>query len=97
MYSPSSKQIVWMTGRDNLKGNTDYWSMNPDESDKVRLTNFNNPDLPTYKNKSIVAADVGLSPDGKLMIAYLQVNLVTQEDVTILIELEDDWERRGKK
>ena len=97
MYSPSWKRIVWMTGRDNLNGGTDYWSMNLDGSDKVRLTDFNNPDLPTYKNKSIVAADASLSPDGKFLIAYLQVNLVTQEGVTILIELEDDWERRGKK
>lgn len=45
----------------------------------------------------IVAADASLSPDGKFLVAYLQVNLVTQEGVTVLIELEDDWERGGTK
>ena len=93
-YSPSGKRIVWMSGRDNLNGGTDYWSMNPDGSDKLRLTDFNNPALPTFKNRSIVAADASFSPDGRFLIAYLQVNLVTQEGVTVLIELEDDWERR---
>lgn len=97
MYSPSWKRIVWMTGQDNPKRGTDYWSMNPDGSDKVRLTDFNNPELPTYKKKMIVAADASLSPDGKFLVAYLQVNLVTQEGVTVLIELEDDWERGGTK
>jgi Tol biopolymer transport system component len=97
MYAPSWKRIVWMSGRDNRKGATDYWSMNPDGSDKVRLTDFSNPDLPTFKNKAIVAADASLSPDGKFLIAYLKLNLVTQEGVTVLIELEDNWERKGKK
>ena len=96
-YSPSGNRIVWMTGRNNLNAGTDYWAMNPDGSDKVRLTDFNNPSLPTYKHRAIVAADASLSPDGKYLIAYLQVNLVTQEGVTVLIELGDDWERRGEK
>lgn len=96
LYSPSWKRIIWMSGRDNRKGATDYWSMNPDGSDKVRLTDFSNPDLPTFRNKAAVAADASLSPDGKFLIAYLQLNLVTQEGVTVLIELEDDWERPGK-
>ena len=60
--------------------------MNPDGSDKLRLTDFNNPALPTFKNRSIVAADASFSPDGRFLIAYLQVNLVTQEGVTVLIE-----------
>ncbi|NNC92396.1 MAG: hypothetical protein HKN80_07855 [Acidimicrobiia bacterium] len=96
LYSPSGTRIVWMSGRDTPKGGTDYWSMNLDGSDKVRLTDFSNPDLPTYNKKSIVAADASFSPDGKSLIAYLQVNLVTQEGVTVLIELEDDWELPGQ-
>ncbi len=96
-YSPSGNRIVWMTSQDNLNAGTDYWAMNPDGSDKGRLTDFNNPRLPTYKHKAIVAADASFSPDGKHLIAYLQVNLVTQEGVTVLIELDDDWERRGDK
>lgn len=97
MYSPDWKRIVWMTGQDNPNRGTDYWSMNLDGSDKVRLTDFNNPDLPTFKKKIIVAADASLSPNGKFLIAYLQINLVTQEGVTVLIELDDDWDLSGKK
>jgi hypothetical protein len=55
MHSPNGKRIVWMSGRENLKGSTDYWSMNLDGSNKVRLTDFNNPDLPTSENKSIIS------------------------------------------
>ncbi len=97
MHSPSKNRVVWMTGRNNVNAGTDYWAMNPDGSDKVRLTDFNNPRLPTYRHKAIVPADASFSPDGKHLMAYLQVNLVTQEGVTVLIELGDDWERRGGK
>ncbi len=94
-YSPSGKRIVWMTGAHNKGGGTDYWCMNPDGSDKVRLTDWNNANLPSWEKKMIVAADSSLSPDGKYLVAYLQVNLLTQHGITVMIELEDDWERPG--
>ena len=93
LYSPSGKRIVWMTGAHNARGGTDYWSMNPDGSHKVRLTDWNNPSLPSYRKKRIVAADCAFSPDGKRLLAYLQVNLITQMGITVLIELEENWER----
>ena len=48
----------------------------------------------------VLLAAVGLtlvarSPDGRYLAAYLQVNLLTQDGVTVVIELEDDWERPG--
>ena len=95
LYSPSGKRIVWMSGMQNKGGGTDYWSMNADGSDKVRLTDFNNPDLPSFERRMIIAADASFSPDGKYLAAYLQVNLITQEGMTVVIELENDWERRG--
>lgn len=94
-YAPSGKRIVWMTGAHNHRGGTDYWCMNPDGADKVRLTDWNNPGLPSWQKKMIVAADASPSPDGKYLVAYLQVNLLTQDGVTVLIELEDGWERPG--
>ncbi len=97
MYSPDWKRIVWMTGQDNPNRGTDYWAMNLDGTDKVRLTDFNNPGLPTFRKKMIVAADASLNPNGKFLVAYLQTNLVTQEGVTVLIELEDGWDRPGSK
>ena len=95
-YSPSGKRILWMTGAHNKNRGTDYWCMNPDGSDKVRLTDWNNAALPSYQQKMIVAADSSLSPDGKYLTAYLQVNLITQVGVTVVVELEDDWERPGE-
>ncbi len=84
-----------MTGAGNPHGGTEYWCMNPDGSDKVRLTDWNNAALPSHRKKMIVAADSSLSPDGKYLVAYLQVNLITQMGATVLIELEDDWQRPG--
>lgn len=95
LYSPSGKRIVWMTSAQDKNSGTDYWCMNPDGGDKVRLTDFNNPALPGFERKMIVAADSSFSPDGKHLVAYLQVNLLTQLGLTVLIELEDDWERPG--
>ena len=88
LYSPNGKKIVWMSGAHNKSG-TDYWSMNPDGSGKVAITDWNNPKLPTWRNKMIVAADVSFSPDGKRMVAYLQTNLVSQNGVTVIIELKE--------
>ena len=90
LYSPNGNKIVWMSGAQNKSG-TDYWCMNPDGSGKVAITDWNNPSLPTWKNKMIVAADVSFSPDGKRMVAYLQTNLVTQTGVTVMIDLKDEW------
>jgi len=89
LYAPNSRKIVWMSGAQNRSG-TDYWSMNLDGSGKVAITDWNNPSLSTWKNKMIVAADVSFSPDGKKLVAYLQTNLVTQNGVTVLIELKEN-------
>ncbi len=56
----------------------------------------NNAALPSHRKKMIVAADSSLSPDGKYLVAYLQVDLITQMGATVLIELADDWERPGE-
>jgi len=96
LFSPSGRRIVWMTGNDNPNRGTDYWAMNPDGSDKVRLTDWNNPASPAYRRKMIVAADASFSPDGRFLVAYLQVNLLSQDGLTVLVELQPDWERPGR-
>ena len=95
LYSPSGMRIVWMSGMNNKRGGTDYWIMNTDGSDKVRLSDWNNPKLQSYRRKMIIAADASFSPTGKHLVAYLQTNLLTQDGVTILIELKKNWERPG--
>ena len=94
LYSPSGKKILYMSSAHN-KGGTDYWSMNLDGSGKISITDWNNPELTTWKNKMIVAADASFSPDGKYLVAYLQVNLLSQDGLTVLIELEENWEEPG--
>ena len=90
-YSPVGKKIVWFTSVGNLNRGTDYWSMNYDGTEKKRITDFNNPMNASYKNKVITSADISFNPDGTKLVAYLQTNLVTQEGMTVLIELEDGW------
>ncbi|MFD0837288.1 hypothetical protein ACFQ0I_16025 [Mariniflexile aquimaris] len=90
-YSPIGNKIVWFTSVGNNNRGTDYWSMNYDGSGKKRITDFNNPKISSFKGKVITAADKSFSPDGKYMVAYLQTNLISQDGMTVLIELDDDW------
>ncbi|MFZ1702612.1 MAG: hypothetical protein WAU71_17470 [Pyrinomonadaceae bacterium] len=90
-YSPVGDKIIWFTSVDNKNQGTDYWSMNYDGSGKKRLTDFNNPKNSTFKGKVITAADNSFSPDGKQLVAYLQTNIFTQEGMTVIIDLKDDW------
>ena len=92
-YSPSGKRIVWMSGRDNLNGGTDYWSMNPTEATSCgsRISTTRPSDLQEQVDRRgrrqlqsgrqvpdcIPAGESG-DPGGRHG----------------LIELEDDWERR---
>lgn len=89
-YYPGRNRMIWMTSRENANNGTDYWSMNSDGSDKRRVTDFNNPNLPTYEKKMIISADSSFSPDGKRLAAYLQTNLLTQNGVTVILELDAD-------
>ena len=88
LYNPANGRIVWMTGKQNQSGGTDYWSMNPDGSDKRRITDYNHGALPTHRGKKIVSADASFSPDGTQLMAYLQTDLATQDGLTVLIDLE---------
>ncbi len=86
LFNPGNGRIFWMTGKENTTRGTDYWSMKADGSDKTRISDFNNPDLPTFRGKVIVAADSSFSPDGRKLVAYLQTDLVTQDGLVVMIE-----------
>lgn len=90
LYSPNGKRILWMTSADNQNNGTDYWSMDPDGKSKRRITDFNNPKLKSFKGKAITSADSSLSPDGKRLVAYLQINLATQAGMIVVIDFKTD-------
>jgi Tol biopolymer transport system component len=76
-FSPDGKTIVWMTNKDLTSDirprhlRTDYWLMDPDGSNKRRLTYFNTPGHPEYMKSGVVVADSSWSPDGSRIAAYL--------------------------
>ncbi|MBU2592538.1 hypothetical protein KKD61_03710 [Patescibacteria group bacterium] len=69
IYSPAGNKIIWMTSKGNNRG-TDYWVMNPDGSNKQRLTYFNQPNHPDYMGKNITVADFSWSPDSQKIVGY---------------------------
>jgi Tol biopolymer transport system component len=79
-FSPDGRHIVWMSSMGcncnpsratDLR--TDFWMMEADGSNKVRITFFNEPRHPhtTVSRRKIVAADSAWGPDGSRLIAYL--------------------------
>jgi hypothetical protein len=81
-YSPDGSKIVWITSmgipQDLSNANkgavkTDYWIMNADGSNKRRLTYCNQPGAPEYRPSENIASDLSWSPDGKQIVAYVQL------------------------
>ena len=96
-YAPVGAKIVWFNSVGNKNRGTDYWMMNYDGTGKTRITDFNNPENASFKRKTITAADLSFSPDGTKMVAYLQTNLLTQNGMTVLIDLKGDWYKNGTR
>jgi Tol biopolymer transport system component len=96
LISPDGSKIIWMSSRDiagsslSLTGvKTDYWMMNVDGSNKVRLTYFNDPTAPEYlKTNLLVAADSAWGPDGKQFLAYVKTDRSTAAGPVFLIDIE---------
>ena len=83
----TSKAQPYKLRADDLK--TDYWLMNPDGSNKRRLTYFNQPGHPHYMKEGVAAADGAWSPDGRRYLAYLIVD-VRRGGKMVMIDLDDD-------
>jgi Tol biopolymer transport system component len=84
--SPDGKKIVWMSTNENVNKGTDLWIMNPDGTEKERLTNFNQPG-----KKKLVAADSSWSGDGGSIVCYVQDNLLKQTGTIYLIKLKQHF------
>lgn len=93
--SPSGRKIVWMTNRDLPKQRTpygvrsDYWIMNSDGSDPMRLTYFNTPGSPEYIEGGITAADSSWGPDGRQLVATLIEDTRTEASRIVVIQFRD--------
>jgi Tol biopolymer transport system component len=81
-FSPDGKKICWMTTNENPNKGTDLWIMDPDGSNKERITNFN-----ATGKKKLVAADSSWSPDGGSTVCYVQDSLIKQTGSIYMIKL----------
>jgi uncharacterized protein (TIGR03437 family) len=95
-YTPSGNGIVWMSSMGNpppTSGSvmSDYWIMNADGTDKIRLTYFNNPSSPEYISgvNQVTAADCAWNADGTALVASLITNAATYGGELIVINY--DW------
>ena len=87
-YTPDGKHVIWMSSKDisqtkayegesytspfaTLK--TDYWIMNPDGSNKQRLTYFNDPKSPMYIPGHVIASDLSFLSNTE-MVCYIGDN-----------------------
>lgn len=80
-YSPSGEKIAWASSLDcdcnpGALGRlqTDIWIMNPDGSNKQRLTHFSDPASQNHKGQRVVVSDLAWSADGKRLAAVLRVD-----------------------
>lgn len=92
-FSPSGGKIAWMSSIDcdctpgTLGGlKTDLWIMDPDGSNKTRLTRFSDPESPDYTGRKVIVGDMAWNADGTKLMARLLVGprefIVTVEFTT---------------
>lgn len=92
-WSPNHRKILWMSSAGNRNRGTDYWLMNADGSNKIRLTNFNDPNNPKSRGRLLVCADSAWSPDGQRIAAYVFTNLRRQQGMLIMLDLNKELGR----
>lgn len=85
-YKPDGSKIVWMTNTQS-SGGTDWWMMNPDGTNKKRLTYFNEPNNTQYAGHSVWAGLGSFSPDGTRFVGGRQISLVTQEGEIMMVHI----------
>ena len=103
-FSPDGRSIVWMTNKGQAKyirsgqPHTDYWLMNPDGTNKRRLTYFNERGHEEFIKTGVTCADSAWSPDGQRIAAYL-ITDVRKGGTNVMLSLTGSQEppRKGKK
>jgi Tol biopolymer transport system component len=99
-FTSDGRWIVWVSSEDipQTRASTpqetvrnpprlDFWIMNPDGSDKRRVTGFNDPDAAEFISVRVGVGlgDFDIGPDGKRMIVKLRRG---RTDTVVLVELE---------
>jgi Tol biopolymer transport system component len=77
-FTPSGKQIVWMTNTGTKKG-TDWWIMDRDGSNKKRLTYFNDKNSGQYAGHAVWCGFGSFNSDGTQFLGGRQLSLISQE------------------
>jgi Tol biopolymer transport system component len=91
-YSPDGKKIVWVSSKgisqkiQQYKVKTDYWIMDSNGENKMRITFFNDPQDKNYIISGVAAADNAWTSDGNIL-GYLIVGN-HEADRNVLIEFE---------
>jgi Tol biopolymer transport system component len=89
-YTPDGRHIVWMTSEGNPKHGTDWWVMDPDGSNKRRLTHFNLSGFPESCAKPVYACLAGWAPNGTEFLGCVQYGLIKQEGRIMHVSLDKD-------
>lgn len=77
-FAPDSSRIIFGSNMDITMTRTyyvpflDYWSMNTDGTNKVRLTYFNDPSSPEYYQYGLVTADFDFSSSASILFGSLE-------------------------
>jgi hypothetical protein len=77
-----------MTNAEVPSRGTDLWVMNPDGTEKERLTFMNRPDCPEYAGRLALAADSTVNAAGDKILVYVQDELLGDIGSIKLVELE---------
>ena len=86
-YFPSGRKILWMSNRDNPSRGTDLWIMNPDGSQKERLTFLNRRGCAEETANRSVAADSSINAAGDAFVVYVQDEILGDVGSILLVEL----------
>jgi Tol biopolymer transport system component len=86
-FKPDGSKIVWMSSTQSTTGGTDWWMMNPDGSNKERLTYFNEPKYSQYAGHAVWAGLGSFSPDGTRFVGGRQISLITQEGEIMMVKI----------
>lgn len=82
-FSPDGKTVIFMSDYQSELGGTDWWLMNPDGTNKRRITFMNQRGHPHSNGRAVWAGTVAWSPDGTWFYGDVQTNLITQEGKNI--------------
>ncbi|MBS1636242.1 MAG: PD40 domain-containing protein [Bacteroidetes bacterium] len=85
-YKPDGSRIVWMTNT-GLSSGTDWWIMNPDGSDKKKLSYFNTKGTSQTQPTAVWCGLGSFNPAGSRFVGGMQTSLITQEGKIVIVTL----------